>query len=465
MSEETAQEANLTGTVAQTGVIGTLLRYPDDPVVNLILTSTTVDDFTIAPCRAIRLAASKVDQDNFTVGALKMYLEQQGDLGTVVDHVGLAQVLADAPVPAAVPDLISALKSYRAGREIENIAQGMGRAIETSRGNTDSIISVVEQSIDDMNTALIGVGADQVSELGDAAFDLINKDHSGPSRFVSSGLPELDEYLGGGFGEGTLTTLAARPGFGKSALAIDIFRTATMDNIPCMFFSLEMGIEEVTARYVGPAAEIGHVALRKGRFTPEEGERLRELATDFKTKPAYIDTRDALSPRDLASTFARFNAEAKMVYGQPIRLVIVDYLQLLESGKEDRKSNRQEEVSSFTRALKRMSKREDLAVVALSQLRRGDSKRDVEHRPSVQDLRESGAIEQDSDIVLLLASAEESETGDARGEMDIIVGKNRNGPKGDIPVTFMAHYPTFVPRERSESFDSEDDSSSDIAEW
>ena len=98
-------------------------------------------------------------------------------------------------------------------------------------------------------------------------------------------------------------------------------------------------------------------------------------------------------------------------------------------------------------------------------MRRGDSKRDVEHRPSVQDLRESGAIEQDSDIVLLLASAEESETGDARGEMDIIVGKNRNGPKGDIPVTFMAHYPTFVSRERSESFDSEDDSSSDIAEW
>lgn len=455
-------DENLVGATAELGVVGALLRYPGDPVVGLILETTALDDFTIPACRAIRLAASKVDPDNFTVESVRAHLEQQGDLGDPVTPDGLAHVLTDAPVPAAVPDLVSMLKSYSAARMIENSSKQLVQSIGATRGSATELVALVENSVETYQNALIGVGTDKVTGLAEPAFALLNQDQDAPDKFVPTGLDELDEILGGGLGYGTLTTLAGRPGFGKSAAALDFFRTATRNNIPSMLFSLEMGVEEVTARYMGASARISQRAIRKGLYTAEEKEVLLEMAGEFRDLPGFLDVRSDVTPQDIASTFARYNAEAKLRFGTGVKLVVIDYLQLMSASQNF--ESRVAQISYYTRWLKIFAKREDVAVVILSQLKRGDGKRDVERRPTVQDLRESGSIEQDSDSVLLLAAAAESETGDPNGEMDLIVGKNRNGPVADIPVTFMAQYPTFVARERSESSESEE-SSSDIAQW
>lgn len=455
-------EDSLVGVTAELGVIGALLRYPNDPVVGLILETTAVEDFTIAACRSIRLAASKVDPDNFTVESVRAHLEQQGDLGDPVTPNGLVSTISNAPVPAAVPDLVAMLKSYSAARTIEVSSKQLTQSVAATRGNASELVSVVENGIESYQNALIGVGTDRVTNLSDPAFDLLNQDKDAPAKFVETGLEELDEVLGGGLGYGTLTTLAGRPGFGKSACALDFFRNATKNKIPSLLFSLEMGVEEVIARYMGSASRISQRAIRKGLYTDEEKETLLKMAEEFRDLPGYLDTRSEVTTQDIASTFARYNAEAKLRHGTGIKLVVIDYLQLLSA--PDSFESRQAQISYLTRWLKIFSKREQVAVVILSQLKRGDSKRDVERRPTVQDLRESGSIEQDSDSVLLLAAAAESETGDPQGEMDLIVGKNRNGPVTDIPVTFMAQYPTFVSRVRNEPAEGEE-TTSDIAQW
>lgn len=403
-----------------------------------------------------------MDPENFTVESVRAHLEQQGDLGDPVTPDGLVSVISDAPVPAAVPDLIAMLKSYSAARQIESASKELTLSVGATRGNASDLVAVVEQGIETYQNALVSVGTSQVSNLADPAFALLNQDQDAPDKFVATGLEDLDEVLGGGLGFGTLTTLAGRPGFGKSACALDFYRNATKNNVPSLMFSLEMGLEEVVARYMGSASRISQRAIRKGLYTDAEKETLLQMAEEFRSLPGYLDTRSEITTQDISSTFARCNAESKLKHGRGIELVIIDYLQLMNvNGKFE---SRQAQISYLTRWLKVFSKREQVAVVILSQLRRGDSKRDVERRPTVQDLRESGSIEQDSDSVLLLAAAAESETGDPQGEMDLIVGKNRNGPVTDIPVTFMAQYPTFVSRVRSTPTESEE-STSDIAQW
>lgn len=446
----------LVGTIAEQAVIGALLRYPDDPIVGQILASTQVDDFETPACRAIRSAAEGMDDAPFDLSSIALRLDQQGLLGTSVTVDVLQSMVEGAPLPITVDRHIEALKVYRATRQIHSNARALVEGLESSHGDPDILSALVEDTVVGINDSLVGVGAHAWQVIGDSASALINKDHSGPSEYISTGLNNLDEALGGGLGLGTVTTIAARPGFGKSTLALDIFRKATLDGIPAALFSLEMGQEEVAGRYLGGAAKIGHRALRNGLYTETEKRRLLDWEQKLKTIPAYIDTRDTVGPQDIISTFARFNADSKVKHGSGIKLLVLDYIQLMTSNR--RFPSRQEEVAYYMREMTKFAKRENIALILVAQLNRGDSKRDVEHRPTVKDLRESGSIEQDSDVVMLLAKPEDDAIEEPRGEMDIIIGKNRNGPITDVPVTFLAHYPTFEER------DPADDVSS-IEEW
>lgn len=443
---------SLVGTIAEEAVIGALLRYPGEAVVGQILSMTEVDDFETPPCRAIRFAALDLPEDGFDLTTIAGRLEQNGDLDSVVTGDFLRRVVENAPVPVAVQEHLNSLKTYRAARQITLSAKALVEDINSSKGNSDRLSEAVEESVVTINDSLVGVGTHGWQTIGQTVNDLINKDHSGPSEFVSTGIGTLDDALGGGLGLGTITTVAARPGFGKSALSLHIMREATLAGIPSALFSLEMGYEEVTSRFLGGAAKINHRALRKGEYTETERERIVEWGEKLQNAPAYIDTRDTVGPQDIIGAFARFNADAKMKYGTGIQLLVLDYLQLMTSAR--RFPSREQEVSHYMREVTKLAKREQIAVIVVAQLNRGDKNRDVEHRPSVKDLRESGAIEQDSDVVLLLAKPEDEDDSDhPRGGMDIIIGKNRNGPLQDIPVTFLAQYPTFEERDAEEEKD------------
>lgn len=444
-----SENESLIGHVAEHAVIGALLRYPDDPVVAQILAATEVDDFEIPACRAIRYAAQGLTDGPFDLQTIALKLEQTGELGSTVTTDFLRDSFENAPLPVTIDQHIEALKSYRASRQIHSNARALLQGLETSHGDPGMLAQLVETTMVDINDCMVGIGSQGWTTIAESGSDLINKDHTGPSEYISTGLDNLDEALGGGLGLGTVTTIAARPGFGKSALSLDILRTAALGGIPSLAFSLEMGAEEVTSRFLGASAKIGHRALRNGLYTEAEKKRLLDWEQKLRSIPAYLDTRDTIGPQEVISTFARLNADAKMKFGTGIKLVVFDYLQLMTTQR--RFPSRQEEVAYYMRELTKFTKRENVATVLVAQLNRGDKQRNVESRPTVKDLRESGSIEQDSDVVLLLAKPEEDEIVEPRGEMDIIIGKNRNGPLMDVPVTFMAHYPTFVERDPVES--------------
>lgn len=414
-----------------------------------ILARTEVDDFEMPACRSIRSACQGLEGRNFDLSIIAGRLEQAGDLDVTVTADFLQRAWEEAPVPALLAEHLDALTAFRAARNVAATAQYLHESLSaTGGGNPENLIALTEEATTTMNDSLIGVGSYGWSTLGASVEDLLNKDHSGPSEFIPTGIPALDELIGG-LGMGTVTTVAARPGFGKSALAMQFVRKAANAGKPSLLLSLEMGTEEVTARYLAGEARISYTNIRKGKIDEAESDILRQWSDQLQEAPVYFDTRDTVGPSELMSSFTRLNADAKMKYGEGIQMVVIDYLQLMSSARKF--PSRQEEVAHYMREVTKLAKRENIAVVVVAQLNRGDKNRDVEHRPSVKDLRESGAIEQDSDVILLLAKPEDMEDLDRpRGEMEVIVGKNRNGPLGDVPVTFLAPYAAFEERDPSD---------------
>lgn len=451
-----SESETLIGAVAEKAVIGALLQYSNDPVVGQILASTEIEDFEVPACRAIRAAAVGFEDSPFDLTTIALKLEQSGELDTVVTPAFMFDVMENSPLPVTIETHIQSLRTYRASRQVRNISNQISQGIEQTHGDPAKLSALVETSASQMTDSLVGIGSNGWKKIGESVTDLINKDHSGPSEFISTGIAELDEALGGGLGFGTVTTVAARPAFGKSAFSLDVMRRAAMEGIPCALFSLEMGQEEIAARFLGGASRIAHRAIRKGTYTDSEKASLLDWAGKIESLPTFIDTRDTVGPSDIESAYARFSAEANSMHGTGIKLLVIDYLQLMGTGQKF--VNREQEVAHYMRSITKLTKRENIATILISQLNRGENKREVESRPSVRDLRESGSIEQDSDVVLLLGKPDEEAVEGARGAMDIIIGKNRNGPLQDVPVTFLAHYPTFESRVPTEG-----DSSSE--EW
>lgn len=252
---------------------------------------------------------------------------------------------------------------------------------------------------------------------------------------VPTGFRELDD-LTNGLHPGQLIIVAARPGFGKSTIALDFVRSAAIRNeITSVFFSLEMGKSEIATKLLSAESNILLQKLRKGSIEGRDWTTLAHVRSRINGAPLYIDDSPNLTLVEIRAKCRRLKQQAGL------GLVVVDYLQLMTSGKKV--ESRQQEVSEFSRSLKLLAKELQVPVVALSQLNRGPEQR-ADKKPAVSDLRESGSLEQDADIVLLL-HREDAYAADVRpGEADIIVGKHRGGPTKTIPVAFHGHLSRFA---------------------
>ncbi len=262
-----------------------------------------------------------------------------------------------------------------------------------------------------------------------------NAAHDGSLTGIPTGFRELDE-LTHGFHGGQMIVVAARPAMGKSTLALDFARSASVNNqMPTAFFSLEMGRTEIATRLLSAESRVLFGDLRKGNLKDEDWEKISQAVDKLDNVPLFIDDSPNMSLMEIRAKCRRLKQR------NGLKFVILDYLQLLSSGK--RVESRQQEVSEFSRTLKLLAKEIDVPIIALSQLNRGSEQR-PDKKPQVSDLRESGSIEQDADMVLLLHRPEvyDKETERA-GEADIIVAKNRNGPTRDIVVAFQGHYARF----------------------
>jgi replicative DNA helicase len=253
---------------------------------------------------------------------------------------------------------------------------------------------------------------------------------------VPTGFYELDE-LTHGLHPGQMIVIAARPAVGKSTFALDFARSAAIkNNLATVMFSLEMGRNEIAMRLLSAEATIGLQDLRKGTIKDEQWSKIATTMGRMNDAPLFIDDSPNMSLMEIRAKCRRLKQQ------HDLKLVILDYLQLMSSGKKV--ESRQQEVSEFSRALKLLAKELQVPVIALSQLNRGSEQRQ-DKRPMVSDLRESGSIEQDADMVILLHREDVYDKESPRaGEADILVAKHRNGPTKDIVVAFQGHYSRFA---------------------
>jgi replicative DNA helicase len=253
---------------------------------------------------------------------------------------------------------------------------------------------------------------------------------------VPTGFAELDSLTNGLHG-GQLIIVGARPAMGKSTLALDFARTAAVHHkLPTIFFSLEMGRSEIATRLLSAESGIPMHVLRKGNMDERDWTRLASVRGDIGDAPLYIDD----SPN---MTLVEIRAKCrKLSQRVGLKMVVVDYLQLMTSGKKV--ESRQQEVSEFSRALKLLAKELGVPIVALAQLNRGPEQR-ADKKPALSDLRESGSLEQDADIVILLHREAAYDRDHPRaGEADLIVAKHRNGATDEIAVAFQGMYSRFA---------------------
>jgi replicative DNA helicase len=258
----------------------------------------------------------------------------------------------------------------------------------------------------------------------------------GLSRGVPTGFTELDEVTNG-LHPGQMIVIAARPGMGKSTLGLDFMRSCSIKHqMSSVIFSLEMSKTEITMRLLSAEAKIKLADMRSGRMSDDDWTRLARRMSEISEAPLYIDDSPNLTMMEIRAKARRLKQKADL------RLVVIDYLQLMTSGKKV--ESRQQEVSEFSRQLKLLAKEIEVPVIAMSQLNRGPEQR-TDKKPMLADLRESGAIEQDADMVILLHRPDAFERDDPRGgEADLILAKHRNGPTKTITVAHQLHLSRFT---------------------
>ena len=276
----------------------------------------------------------------------------------------------------------------------------------------------------------------QLSTLLPAALDEIEKISQGVmGEGVKTGFKELDS-LTNGLHPGNMIVLAARPAVGKSTLGLDIARHASIHKgDTSVIFSLEMSRSEITMRMLSAEARVALNNIRAGTLNDEEWARLARRMGEISEAPLFIDDSPNLSLMEIRAKARRLKQRHNL------KLIVIDYLQLMTSGK--RVENRQQEVSEFSRQLKLLAKELNVPIIAISQLNRSPEQRS-DKKPLLSDLRESGSIEQDADVVILLHRDDLYDNQNRSGEADLIVAKHRNGPTRTVTVAFLGHFSRFV---------------------
>jgi replicative DNA helicase len=309
--------------------------------------------------------------------------------------------------------------------------------------------SEVEEAVDRAQAEVFAVTERRTSDDFLALEQLINPtleemesiaNRDGSLTGVPTGFADLDQ-LTNGLHPGQLIVVAARPAMGKSTLALDFARAASIKhNRASVVFSLEMSRTEIVMRLLSAESRVHLQNMRSGKMTDDDWARLAQRIGEVTSAPLFIDDSPHVTLMELRSKCRRLKQR------HALSLVVVDYLQLMTPTK--RLDSRQQEVSEMSRSLKLLAKELEVPVIALSQLNRAAETR-ADKKPQLSDLRESGAIEQDADVVVLLHREDMYEPESARaGEADFIVAKQRNGPTGTVTVAFQGHYSRFVDMRR-----------------
>jgi replicative DNA helicase len=324
---------------------------------------------------------------------------------------------------------------------LRRLVEAGTRIVQMGYASEGEVTDLVNNAQAEIYQVAGGVEAEDFIPLTEAVTTAIDeieaaKGRDGSMTGVPTGFADLDELTNGLHG-GQLILVAARPALGKSTLALDFARGASIKHdLPTIIFSLEMGRSEIAMRLLSAESSVPLQAMRKGTVDAREWTTIAATRGRINDAPLYIDDSPNMTLVEIRAKCRRLKQKVGL------KMVIIDYLQLMTSGK--RVESRQQEVSEFSRALKLMAKELQVPVVALSQLNRGPEQR-ADKMPALSDLRESGSLEQDADMVILLHRDSAYEKESARpGEADLIVAKHRNGPTKTITVAFQGHLSRFA---------------------
>ena len=364
-------------------------------------------------------------------------LKKRGELTRVGGASYIHTLIASVPTAANAQYYAEIVKEHAIMRRLieagTKIAQ-LGYANETE------VDTLVDQAQAEIYAVTDGNAKEDYVSFSEALEETINEIDANSNRpdgvyGVPTDFIEFDELTGGLHG-GQMIVIAARPGVGKSTLALDIARSAAIHHqMTTVFFSLEMSRTELAMRILSAEGKISMGRLKKGDLDTEGWTNLATLQGRIDSAPLFIDDSPNMTLMEIRAKCRRLKQR------NDLKLVVLDYLQLMSSGKKV--ESRQQEVSEFSRSLKLLAKELDVPVIALSQLNRGSEQR-TDKRPMVSDLRVSGSIEQDADMVILLHREDMYNPDSERvGEADMIIAKHRGGPTRTIPLAFSGKYSRF----------------------
>ncbi|MDJ0333705.1 MAG: replicative DNA helicase [Rhodoglobus sp.] len=324
---------------------------------------------------------------------------------------------------------------------LRRLVEAGTRIVQMGYASEGEVVDLVNNAQAEIYGVTGGVESEDYIPLTEAVTTAIDEIEAARGRDgqmvgVPTGFAELDE-LTNGLHPGQLIIIAARPAIGKSTLGLDIARAAAIKHdLATIVFSLEMGRSEIAMRLLSAEASVPLQHMRKGTVHANDWTTIAQTRGRINDAPLYIDDSPNMTLVEIRAKCRRLKQKVGL------KMVIIDYLQLMTSGKKV--ESRQQEVSEFSRALKLLAKELRVPVIAISQLNRGAEQR-ADKKPALSDLRESGSIEQDADMVILLHRESAYEADNARaGEADLIIAKHRNGPTRTITVGFHGHFSRFV---------------------
>ncbi len=376
------------------------------------------------------------NQKPIEVSVVAEELKTSRQLDTVGGYAFLAQVSSRIPTTAQAAYFIEKVREQALLREIIRSATGAVEDCYGYSGGIDEFVDQIESKIFTVTQNRVSESAKQMREPTREAMNVITKMmmKKGELTGISSGFKDLDALMWG-FQRQEMIILAARPSMGKTSLALNFAEGASMplrgEGVASLIFSLEMSASQLALRMLCSRARVNMKLLRDGLLSKngDEQNRLVHTADEFSKAPIFIDDSSALSIMQLRAKARRIHART------PLGFIVVDYLQLLSP--TDSKMPREQQVAEASRGLKSLAKELNVPVLVLSQLNRSSEKEN--RTPKLADLRESGSIEQDADVVLMLARPRDADEKFqvAADSAELIVAKSRNGPVGELKLTFL----------------------------
>ncbi|EDP74241.1 replicative DNA helicase [Hydrogenivirga sp. 128-5-R1-1] len=423
---------------AERAVLGSILIDPS--VVDTVINILKPDDFYNIKNKVLYEGIIELVQEGVVPEpiVLRHHLEKKGKLKLLGNENYITFVMSDAAPQNVLEKIANQLKEKSIARNLIQIAKNILIKSKEVK-DVNELIEEAENQIFKLSEEKNISDYYPLGEILKQTLKIINE--LSKKETIVTGLPsgfyELDR-LTTGFHPGDLIIVAARPAMGKTSFALSILHNVSIvENKPSAFFSLEMSKEQIAMRLLCNETKIPLRKVRSGFLTKEELEKITEKSLEMASAPIYVDDTASLSILDLRAKARKLKRE------KDIQLVVVDYLQLMRSSR--RVENRQQEVAEISRGLKGLAKDLNIPVIALAQLSRQAELRS-DKRPQLADLRESGSIEQDADMVMFIHRPEyykKNPTPEEEGIAEIIIAKQRNGPTGTVKLAFIKEITRF----------------------